>query len=257
MSLLLCTDAADLLPGLSACIIFQHASDTHAFLHANSFTTPTAARVSLDAFPYPPAATPHPATLFKTLAPAAYLLPGGPFPIDSDIAAMAAPTHARRRLKMTRSGLFRDVNMAVFKRDVLEVVGSAQNVELWHFYNMGECTVVFASVQCASAVLAAVRGWSGGGRKASHINTTTAGGKDEKHERYKGVEVAYAHDFNERPEQKMWSCFAWEEGCGPDANGGANWVSANGRNRTGWSYKSMGQAREGIWEGPPPAAGKA
>lgn len=155
--------------------------------------------------------------------------------------------------------------MSVFKRDVLEVVGNAQNVELWHFYNMGECTVVFASVQCASAVLAAIRGWSGsGGRRGSGNGTGNSsgngGGKakpDEKHERYKGVEVAYAHDFNERPEQKMWSCFAWEEGCGPDASGGANWISANGRSRTGWAYKSMGQAREGIWEGPPPAAGKA
>jgi len=159
--------------------------------------------------------------------------------------------------------------MAVFKRDILEVVGNAANVELWHFYNMGECTVVFASVQCASDVLAAMRGWGGGGRRGSGNaggngggsggGSGSGGGKgkgDEKQERYKGVEVAYAHDFNERPEQKMWSCFAWEEGRGPDANsgGGANWVSANGKNRAGWSYKSMGQAREGIWEGPPPAA---
>lgn len=85
--------------------------------------------------------------------------PGTPFELNAELVEMGPPEYKRRRMKWSRARLFYDVSMRQFKRDVLASVGGAANVELFHFYNPGECTVVFASVGVAQTCFDAFTAW--------------------------------------------------------------------------------------------------
>lgn len=191
MSIIVGEHMFEALSGYSACIIFQYAEHAHAFLVANN-----------NGNPVEPAGTlVLPATLYLAEAPGAYMLRGAPYPADIDIAAMAPPKLARRRLKWSRSRLFYDVPLAVFKEDIYEIIGG-DNVELFHFYNPGECTVVFASVKVAAACYEKFQTW----KKEVAVRDAEGNlleplvlGKAGKGGRYERVDVSYVHDFNEAP----------------------------------------------------------
>lgn len=216
MSVLLATDVDASMAGKSACIIFMAADACSAFLAANGwdftrnkFTGPTSYAT----------APVIPGLRRMSGLTDIELIPCGPYPLDSHLMSMAHPTNARRRVKWSRSRLFYDVSQRQFKRDVLSVVGGPSNIEFFHFYNPGECTVVFASVGVAAACLERFDEWSkeklegatrwlkeddvaghvagnGGGKS---VQGKVVGHLDKKKGRYEGVEVSFVKDFNECP----------------------------------------------------------
>lgn len=112
--------------------------------------------------------------------------------------------------------------MVTFKKDVTSIAGKG-NIEFFHFYNVGECTVVFSSVVVAMEVLKKFRLWS-----EEYAGVSVQGGKSGI---YFGVDVAFAKDFNEVP-ATLWSIW-------PGAFGGV------GRLR-----QAVGDRNEGVYEGP-------
>lgn len=99
---------------------------------------------------------------------------GSPCADDSDVRLMGPPTMARRRLTIVRKGLFHNLPVDAFKKHIENAVGR-ENVEVIHVYNSGNATVVLASVQLASYVMAKVK-------EASKLGV------------YKDVEVRYSKD---------------------------------------------------------------
>ncbi|KAB8360611.1 hypothetical protein FH972_024349 [Carpinus fangiana] len=204
-------DVAPHLPGLSACIIFQHAAHAEDFLLSNNCSV---------IFPELPSGDGHadPETSqnvgtrnkYHKDAPNASLELGPPYPLsnqDEIFAAMEPPLMARRRVKWARSRLFHAVPISTFKRDVLKLVGGHENVEMWHFYNPGECTVVFASVATAYLVVSTFGVWGAAKTKGVLKKGANELDKIKADGRYMGVEVAFCKDFNEAPAGKIISSF--------------------------------------------------
>lgn len=209
MSILLQQDVHESLPGKSACIIFMQAEHAAMYLDDNGwdfvkqrFAGPTTYATG----PVVPWARRQPGVANITL------LPGSPYALDEPLRSMNPPNHARRRLKWSRARIFYDVSKEQFKRDVLSTVGGPTNVELFHFYNAGECTVVFASVGVAAACLAAFQEWrmeklEGASRWLKEDDARLGkkeGHLDRKKGKYEGVEVGFVKDFNEAP-AKLYS----------------------------------------------------
>lgn len=91
-----------------------------------------------------------------------------------------------------------------------------ENIELFHFYNPGEGTVVFASVGVAAACLAKFEVWraeklEGYARWTKEEYGTpkkmTIGRLDKVKGKYEGVDVGFVKDFNEAP-GKLYSHYA-------------------------------------------------
>lgn len=160
-SILLEADKHETLPGLSACVIFQHASSAASLL---------------DGFPS------------RNFPKGAEAKVGGPFPIDADLYSMVSHPWPRRRLKWSRSRLFYDVHLLTFKKLVLTFAGGNGNVEFVHFYNAGEATAVLASVGVAKAVL------EGFARLRKGLGCTA-----EEAQLWREVEMGYVTDMNEKP----------------------------------------------------------
>lgn len=233
------TNVAPHVPGLSACIIFAASADAKAFLLAQNCSVAFPAATANqgigsqeeDASDVLPAPETSQNAGTRTAyardgAPNATLQLGNPYPIATHTAVFAAMRdphrQARRRVKWARARLFHCVPLGTFKRDVLRLVRSAgagtNAVELWHFYNPGECTVVFSSVAVAMRVVAAFQLWSrakvpksgaaGLKRGAGEVEKVRADG------RYVGVEVAFCKDFNEAPPGKLVSSYGPSSGVG-------------------------------------------
>lgn len=161
-SILLEHDQHETLPGLSACIIFQHTESVTSLLNGfdnRGFPKETEAKV------------------------------GSAFPMDADLQSMSALPHfRRRRLKWSRARLFYQVNLIAFKKLVLKFAGGNANVELVHFYNAGEATAVFASVGVAKAVYDGFKQLRTGlGCSAEHAVL------------WKMVDISFVTDLNEKP----------------------------------------------------------
>lgn len=156
MSILLQQDVHPDLPGKSACIIFLTDMAANDFLSANGWNKRLNQPVGLTSYATSPTVV---GVKRQNGLSSISLLPGAPYPLDTWLSSMQPPKHARRRIKWSRSRLFYDVSLKQFKKDVLSTVGGPANVEFFHFYNPGECTVVFASVGIASACLAAFEQW--------------------------------------------------------------------------------------------------
>lgn len=204
MSILLQQDVDPILPGKSACIIFKEAEHASLFLQDNGWDFDkqrSAGPTSYATSPVRPGSR-RPDGVSKIS-----LIPGGPYPLDAPLLSMNHPTHARRRIKWSRSRLFYDVSQRQFKKDVLSTVGGPTNVELFHFYNPGECTVIFASVGVATACLAAFDEWKdqkleGATRWMKEDDARQGkviGYLDKKKGKYEGVDVGFVKDFNEAP----------------------------------------------------------
>lgn len=236
MSILLQTDAHESLPGLSACIIFMEATAASAFLSQNHYST-TRGVVSGPSVYSGITRTARGRIVAREDVERIEPLPGAPYKLDAALASMGPPAYARRRVKWSRARLFYDVSLQQFKRDVLNTVGGIQNVELFHFYNPGECTVVFASVEVAATCVAAFESWrtekleegsvrsektgrsEGWGEKRDRsrsgppsaecvgpggVERQPLGHLDGKMGRYSGVEFGFVKDFNECP-AKLYS----------------------------------------------------
>ncbi|KAI9880823.1 MAG: hypothetical protein M1830_000259 [Pleopsidium flavum] len=77
--------------------------------------------------------------------------PGFPWPADDEIRAMDPGHRQRRRLTFVGQALFLRVRRSKFEADVKSVAGK-RNVELIWLYNVGNATVVLASVKVARTV---------------------------------------------------------------------------------------------------------
>jgi len=247
------TDVSAALSGLSCCIIFKSAGDCRVFMQANA---PSGCEI---AWP-PQEGVPQSAKLFDSIAAQGeiFIMPAGRYS-DPDTKLMDQPPFLRRRLKFTKKGLFHDLPICTFKQDILSLIGtSEQHLELWHFYNAGECTVVFASVRVAIQVRDAFGLWARGIPEAVLKGKTNAAAMGISQEelqlrgRYADVEVSFAHDFNERPEQPLWSTFEWVEDEGFTGVGRSGLLERGKvfREPGQRGYRSVGQAVKGLWQGP-------
>lgn len=261
MSLMLTTDTTEAMPGLSCCIIFKSAADCHVFLQANA---PIGVKVA-----WPPIeGVPHSALLFSKLATEGetYIMPAGPYS-DPDTKLMDTAPFPRRRIKFTKKGLFHDLPISTFKRDILALLGGGNEhfVELCHFYNAGECTIVFASVRVAVTVKESFERWCQGIPEAilkGKSNAVAMGISQAELQlmgRYAGVEASFAHDFNEKVDQPLWTTFEWVEEEGFTGVGRTTGSGGADRGRVfrepgQRGYRSVGQAIKGLWQGPKPAA---
>ncbi|MCJ1378845.1 hypothetical protein MMC17_001944 [Xylographa soralifera] len=114
-------------PPLSACIIFMD------YEHAAEFMGKNAREIGRSG---------------KALC-GKEIVPGGPWAEDDEIRSMAPPRRERRRLTFSCSGLFQRISRDQFKADIEAIAGAAQ-VELIWLFNVGNATVVFASVRADS-----------------------------------------------------------------------------------------------------------
>jgi len=187
-------------------------------------------------------------------------MPAGTYS-DPDTKLMDYFPFPRRRVKLTKRGLFLDLSISTFKRDILNLIGGTeQHLELWHFYNAGECTIVFASVRVAIAVQEAFELWSKGIPEAILKGKSNAIAMGISHEelqlsgRYADVMATFAHDFNERTDHVLFSTFEWVEDEGFTGVGRGGMEKGKVFREPGQrGYKSNGQASKGMWSGPPVA----
>lgn len=190
--MLLGNDLDPALPGHSVCIIFRWASEAREFCDDN---WQVEAQEESYEGPYNPKTDSLPATLLRD-APGAKILPLAPYELEVDLLAMDPPSHARRRLKWSRSRLFHEVPLIDFKSDVMNVCGR-NNVELFHFYNPGEATAIFSSVKVAMVV----KSWFDARKEPKALG----GGRDS---RYVGVDCSFAKGFEEARPEKLISSYA-------------------------------------------------
>ncbi|KAI9892565.1 MAG: hypothetical protein M1814_001254 [Vezdaea aestivalis] len=141
----------------SACVIFKDAKDAEAFK----------SEIDID-------------FLHRVWGPKVGILEGLPFPMDASIQMMDSPIMARRRLTIVRSRLFANLHEDDFRRDIREWAGP-ENVEVVFIYNLGNATVILASVQCAEIV-----------KKKIELKARVRGA-------YTGALVSYSKDPTEAP----------------------------------------------------------
>ena len=115
----------------AACVIFHQAKEALRFIQANQVMVNMKGHCRY--------------------GPRYSIEPGLPWPADDQIRWMDSPRRQRRRITISGARLFGRVSRYRFAADVRKVAGE-HNVELIWLYNMGNATIVLASVKVARAV---------------------------------------------------------------------------------------------------------
>ncbi|KAJ9662790.1 hypothetical protein H2198_001241 [Neophaeococcomyces mojaviensis] len=180
------------------CIIFYQAHSATLFLH---MAAEHMARTGVSPF-----------------GPDIRVIPGMPYPADSDIRRMDNPHNERRRLTFARQQLFsHGISEHQFRRDIEDIVGP-QNIELLWLFNTGNATVVLSAVPLAKLVRDKFLEYS-----------------RPKSSPYQGVMVSFSHDPCERDMHLVSQIPGHSNYIGGSNNGNSNSNIASGIGRQGRS----------------------